>query len=69
MTSLIKKLLQERKVFGTQFIFDGMNYLEVIHTELGQIKDIISTYQQKVEKLQQERALKNMQVMDKSAVI
>lgn len=30
VTSLIDRLLEERKIFGTRFIFDGMDYLEVI---------------------------------------
>jgi len=30
VTSLITKLLSERKIFGTKFVFDGIDYLATI---------------------------------------
>ena len=30
-TQLIENLLSERKIFGTRFVFDGMNYLDVVN--------------------------------------
>ena len=45
-------------MFGTRFIFDGMDYLEVIHQELSQIKEIIEIFNRKAAKIEQERLAK-----------
>ena len=46
VTNLIQKLLQERKIFGTKFIFDEMDYLEIIKDELSKLSRILVDFNQ-----------------------
>ena len=36
--------LAERKLFGVKFVFDGMDYPEVIKQELRQVRTIMLNY-------------------------
>ena len=68
-TQLIENLLSERKIFGTRFVFDGMNYLDVVNQELEQIKEIIKIYNTKSVKIDQENALKLLNKIGQKEII
>ena len=68
-TQLIENLLSERKIFGTRFVFDGMNYLDVVNQELEQIREIIKIYNTKSVKIDQENALKLLNKIGQKEII
>jgi len=56
-TSLIERLLNERKIFGTKFIYDGIDYLATIQQEQKMITGISMSVGKRMEKVNHEKAL------------
>jgi hypothetical protein len=42
--SKVREFLSLRKIFGSIFIYDGMDYLKVVVNEIRQIKDIMTMF-------------------------
>ena len=40
----IRELLGTRKIFGTLFIYEGMDYIKVVLNEMRQLRTILSMY-------------------------
>ena len=40
----VRDLQNQRKVYGTQFIYDGMDYLKVVADEMKQLSEILRLF-------------------------
>ena len=69
VTELITKLLTERKIFGTKFIYDGIDYLATIKQEQIMITGTIAGLGNKMQKLRQNHVMKDFKKVDQKEVI
>ena len=44
VVDMIKEVLEQRQIFGKYFIFDGMDYTQMVHNEDQQIDNLLTKF-------------------------